>query len=328
MKKIVVSSLEEKAGKTVAIVAMSKLFEGSIGYMKPFGNKPVYEGKRLTDYDALLFKELFEIPHKANEMVLGVHYSRIMAYKNIEEEFKKRYKELSKNKDAFIIEGGETIWKGTYKRLDAISIASKINGEIVFVIQGDKFERMDKACYIKLLKSKRIKGVIINKLKRKESVEEIENMGIPVIGTIPEIKKLNNIKVEYIAEKLSGKVVAGEEGMDNYVENIFIAALSAPDIKRHPDYKKKNKLIITGGDRSDVITACIEKNTSAIVLTNNIIPSSNILAKADKEGIPIISVRPDTYTVAKHIENMPKPIMASEKEKIKEIWKKASMENF
>ncbi|MCD6512896.1 MAG: phosphotransacetylase family protein [Thermoplasmata archaeon] len=326
MRKIVVSSLEEKAGKTVAIAAMSKLFDGKIGYMKPFGNKPVYDGKRLTDYDALLFKELFDLPYTAQEMVLGVHYSRIMAYKNIEEEFRNRYKKLSKGRDIFIVEGGETIWKGTYKKLDAISIASKINGEIVFVIQGDKFERMDKASYIKLLKSRRIKGVIINRVKRKEMVDEIEEMGIPVLGIIPEIKKLNTMRVDYIAEKLSGRIVAGEKGLNKYVENIFIAALAAPDIKRHPDYKKKNKLIITGGDRSDVITACIEKNTSAIVLTNNIIPSSNILAKADREGIPIISVRPDTYTVAKHIENMPKPIMASEKEKIREIQKKARIE--
>ena len=107
---------------------------------------------------------------------------------------------------------------------------------------------------------------------------------------------------------------------------MFIAALSASQIKRHPDFRKKNKLIITGGDRSDAIAACIEENTSAIILTNNIIPSSNILAKADKAGIPLISVRPDTYTIASRVEKLPRPIMADEEEKLKEIQKMAKVD--
>ena len=143
------------------------------------------------------------------------------------------------------------------------------------------------------------------------------------MGYLPEIKKLKAVKVSYIAEKLFAKVVAGENGLDNYVENVFIAALSAPEIKRHPDFKKKNKLIITGGDRADVIMACVENGTSGIILTNNIVPSANILARANEKGIPLLSVRPDTYTVAKLVENIQPVILPEEKDKLDEIEKGA-----
>jgi len=107
------------------------------------------------------------------------------------------------------------------------------------------------------------------------------------------------------------------------VENIFIAALSASEIKRHPDFGKENKLIITGGDRSDVIAACLDKKTSAIVLTNNIVPSAPLIARANEMNIPLISVRADTFTTAKMVEGIKPVIMPEEKEKLQHIEKEA-----
>lgn len=327
MKNIIISSLDEKSGKTVVAYAIAKLAKRKIAYMKPIGNNVIYKDKKVLDYDAMLFNDIFKICNNAEELCMGMHHSKILHfYKDIMQEFVRRYEKIGKGKDLFIIEGGEFFWKGASINLDAFSICREIPSEIIFVVSGEYHEIMDEIYYIKRMKELPVKGIILNSTSSentKKFVEEIDKAGIKFLGYIPHIKKLKAMKIKYIVEKMAGNIVAGEGGMEKYAENFFIAALSASEIKRHPDFKKENKLIITGGDRSDVITACIEEKTSGIILTNNIIPSSSILAKANEMDIPIISVRLDTYTVAKFVENIQPVILPDEKEKLEEIEKMA-----
>lgn len=321
MKKIVIASLNKNAGKTTVALAIALKSKARIGYMKPFGDNPYYKEKKLSDYDAFLFKELFGIENAVEEFCIGLHHSKIAHfYENIEDELLKRYEALSKGKEMFIIESNEYIWRGASIKLDAFSISEILDANLIFVLNGDYHEIMDKVHHISRMK--RDAGIILNMVKKEDAEkikEKAEEMGLDYFGYIPYIEKLKAIKVKYVAEKLFAKVIAGEDGLDKYIENIFIAALSAPEIKRHPDFKKRNKLIITGGDRSDVIAACIENGTSCIILTNNIIPSANIIAKANEKEIPLLSLRPDTYTVAKLVENIQPVILPDEKEKIEEI---------
>ena len=320
MKNICVASLEAGEGKTTAAISIA--LNKKAGYMKPLGDNPAYIGKKVIDYDALLFSKLLGIPEE--KISLGMLHSKITrSYKDIIKETKKRYEEMAEGKEIFIFEGGENIWKGSSIGLDMKNICQEFDAAPVFVITGEENEIMDKIKFASSWGG----YVILNKSKEYEQAKEYaEENGLKFAGYIPEIRKLRMTKVSYIVEKLNGKVVAGNDGIEKYFEGVFIAALSASQIKRHPDFKKKNKLIITGGDRSDAIAACIEENTSAIILTNNIIPSSNILAKADKAAIPLISVRPDTYTIASRIEKISRPILADEDEKIDEIRKKAQVE--
>ena len=62
--------------------------------------------------------------------------------------------------------------------------------------------------------------------------------------------------------------------------------------------------MITGGDRTDMILASLESDTSGIILTNNILPPSNIIYKATERNIPLLMVLSDTYQTAKQIENL------------------------
>jgi len=330
MKSIVIAAMDEKSGKTTVAYAIAKLTNKKIGYMKPIGDNVLYKEKKVLDYDAILFKEIFGMKEDAEQLCLGIHHSKILHfYEEPLNEFKKRYERFAEDKELFIIEGGEFLWKGASLGLDAVSISKEINAPIIFVISGDHYEMLDEIEYIKRYKERmNIKGIVLNKVTEEDAEKlqkSIENFGIDYFGYIPPIKRLKAMKVGYIAEKLFAKVVAGEDGLDKYVENVFIAALSAPEIRRHPDFKKENKLIITGGDRSDVIAACIEDGTSGIILTNNIVPSANILAKANEKAIPLLSMRPDTYTVAKLVENIQPVLLPDEKEKLEMIEKMAKI---
>ena len=64
MKKIVVASTHKEAGKTSLIIGLSKILEGkglSIGYMKPIGDRLLYQNKRLWDFDAALVTNVLNL---------------------------------------------------------------------------------------------------------------------------------------------------------------------------------------------------------------------------------------------------------------------------
>ena len=62
MKKIIVASTHEEAGKTSLIIGMIKVLaekQKKSGYMKPLGDRLLYRKKRLWDYDSALVTNIF-----------------------------------------------------------------------------------------------------------------------------------------------------------------------------------------------------------------------------------------------------------------------------
>jgi len=108
--------------------------------------------------------------------------------------------------------------------------------------------------------------------------------------------------------------------------NIFVGAMSADEARRHPSFGKAKKLVITSGDRSDMILASIEGDTAGMVLTNNISPPSAIIAKATQMGVPLLLVPDDTYQVAKQIDGAQYLLKRDETDKI-ELLEKLVREN-
>jgi hypothetical protein len=80
--------------------------------------------------------------------------------------------------------------------------------------------------------------------------------------------------------------------------------MSVSAAKANPIFYQENKVIITSGDRSDMILAAMENNTAAIILTNNILPPDDIISKATELQIPLLLVTSDTYSVARQIDLM------------------------
>jgi BioD-like phosphotransacetylase family protein len=64
-----------------------------------------------------------------------------------------------------------------------------------------------------------------------------------------------------------------------------------------------------------MIMAALESDTSCIVLTNNIVPDSNIIARASEADIPLLLVTEDTYQSAKQIETIEAAVTTYDTEK-------------
>ena len=327
MNKIVVISVMPKAGKTTVALGIALRMDGTIGYMKPLGDNQIYKKKRLIDYDAALFKETFDIADPIENFTLGFHHSKIIhAFPQLTQELKTRFDSLAADKDFFIVEGSDDLVHGRSLGLDSLSLAKKLEAGVVLVLSGDAYDMMDSLAMAKTLmpfSNVTILGAVIDKV-REENIEKILTMleveSVPFLGTMPYLPVLDLMCVRYVADKLFARVIAGGGGVEKSIKNVMIAALSANQMIRHPDFKKENKLIITGGDRTDVIAASLaDSNTSCVILTNDIIPPSNILAKADKNKIPLLSIRSDTFSTAKKVEDIESIILPSETQKIEAI---------
>ena len=315
MNTLIVASLRSSTGKTNFIVGLTEALQKKIGYMKPFGDRLLYSKKRLWDYDAALMTGLYAMKEHPDDISLGFDHSKLR-FMYTEETIKAKVVELAETisvgRDLLIVEAGKSISYGTSVHLDALSLAHYLNGKVLFVISGDDDTILDDIMFVKRsvdMKEIQVAGIIVNKVHNVDDFKEtylpeIRQTGLNVLGVLPHQSELTYFSLRYLADKLFAKVLTAEANLGRRVKNIFIGAMSGNVAVQKPLIKKEDKLIITGGDRSDMILAALNYNAAGIILTNNILPPSNIIAKAEECGTPMLLVTPDTYQVARQIDRM------------------------
>jgi len=176
------------------------------------------------------------------------------------------------------------------------------------------------------------RGVIINKVRNVEDFKNVylpilQKAGVNILGIIPYREELTFFSMEYLSQYLLARVVAGEEWLNRRISNIFVGASSVDSAYSDILFHKENKLVVTSGDRSDMLLASFEdKCTAAVILTNNILPPQNILAKADEKKIPVLLVPIGVYETAKQIESLT-PLITSKNTDEIELMGKLVKEN-
>ena len=231
---------------------------------------------------------------------------------------------IGKDKELLFIEGGRDLSYGISVYLDTLSLAKYPGSRLVMVISGEEDTILDDILFLKKhvdFAGVNLSGVIINKVQNLDDFQNthlpvIQKLGVRVLGVIPYQSDLTYFSVYYLADRLFAKVITGEGGLKKVIKNIVIGAWSANVFLQNPLFKKENKLVITGGDRTDMILAALEGDTSGIILTNNILPPSNIISKASEKNIPLLMVFSDTYQTAKQIESLEPLLTREDTEKV------------
>lgn len=314
MKNLIIGSVCEGAGKTSFIVGLARAAGQKFGYLKPFGDRLIYRKKRLWDYDAAVITNIFGLEQSSEEMTIGFEHAKLRYMYDAagtRSKLLEMVRYVGNNNQLLLVEGGKDLTYGSSVHLDTLSLARHLDARLLIVVSGDEGKILDDVTFLK--KSVDTSGidysVIINKVTNLEDyrnthLRDIKDMGIDVLGVIPCEQELSYVSVSYIAERLQARVIAGEGGLGQRVKHVFVGAMSGDAAVRLPLFKKENKLAITSGDRSDMIVAALESNTAAVVLTNNVIPAQNLIAKASGKNIPLLLVPFDTFQAAKQIDDM------------------------
>jgi uncharacterized protein len=327
MNKWVIASMRKSAGKTSVIVGIAAALNKKMAYIKPFGERMLYRKKRLWDYDSALITNLFGLKEDPVDMSIGFDHSKLR-YMYDQEGTEKKLLEtvanIGKDKGILFIEGGRDLSYGMSIYLDTLSLAKYTGSRLVMVISGEEDTILDDILFLKKhvdLAGVNLSGVIVNKVQNLEDFQTthlpvIQKLGVRVLGVIPYQSDLTFFSVYYLADRLFAKVITGEGGLKKVIKNIVIGAWSANIFLQNPLFKKENKLVITGGDRTDMILAALEGDTSGIILTNNILPPSNIISRASEKNIPLLMVFSDTYQTAKQIESLEPLLTREDTEKV------------
>ena len=331
MKKIVVASCHEESGKTSIIIGLAKALEEkniSCGYMKPFGDRLLYRKKRLWDFDAALVVNTLGLKANAEDITIGFDHSKLRFMydeQSTKEKLIEVCEKVSQDKDIVFIEGGRDLAFGHSVYLDPLTMARTLDAGLILILSGDSNAIMDDIMFLKkclLSTDINVIGVIVNQVKDIEEFKELhmgtfEELKVPGLGIIPFERTLQQFTLDYLYQTLFAKIIAGEGGLSNVVNHIFVGAMSASQVVTKPLWKIENKLIITPGDRTDMITAALDSSTAGIILTNNLLPDDPIIhSKADSKNIPILLVTQDTFATAKLIDDMEILFTKDEVEKI------------
>jgi len=323
MKNLIIGSMDPNSGKTSLIIGLARASGKSFGYMKPLGDRLVYRKKRVWDYDAALMTNIFKLDQEPENMTVGFEHLKLR-FKYDEDGARNRVLEMAKQvgdgRDILYVEGGKNIEFGISFYLNVLSLSRYLDGKLVMVVGGDENYIVDNVIFIRKhlsLSNINFGGVIINKVRnvddfRNVYVPLIQKSGVNILGIIPFEEQLTFFSMEYLAQYLLARVVAGEQWVKRRISNIFVGAASVESVYTDARFHRSDKLMITSGDRSDMLLASFEdKCTSAVVITNNILPPQNILAKAEEKQIPVLLVPYGVYETAKQIEALTPLITSS-----------------
>lgn len=330
MNTLIVGSTDKGAGKTSVIVGLAGALGKSLGYMKPLGDRLLYRKKRLWDYDSALMTNVFGLKENPEDMTLGFEHSKLR-YMYDEEGTRGRLLEMASNagkgKELLFVECGQDLKYGSSLYLDAISVTRYLGGRLLLIASGDAGKVGDDVAFV--LKHVNMAdidfaGVIVNQVHNLEdfkdtALADMRAMGVKVLGAIPYEAELSYLTIGHLADRLLAKIVAGERGVNRRVKNVLVGAMSTNAAIRSSLFKKEGKLIITGGDRSDMILASLESDTAGIILTNNILPPARIISEASEREIPLLLVPVDTYETAMQVDKMEPLLAQGDAEKI-DLW--------
>jgi len=338
MKSLIVGSMDGNAGKTSLIIGLAKATGKSFGYIKPLGDRLVYRKKRVWDYDAALLTNIFGMTQSPEDITVGFEHLK-MRFKYDEEGTKNRVLamagDVSRSRGMLFVEGGRDIEFGISFNLDVLSLARYLGDSLVILVGGEENYIVDNVIFIKKFLNFAgidFRGVIINKVRNVDDfkivyVPMMQKAGINILGIIPFQEELTFFSMDYLSQYLLSKVVAGKDGLNRRVNNVFVGAASVDSAYADAKFHKENKLVVTSGDRSDMLLASFDDMcTAAVVITNNIQPPQNILDKADEKNIPVLMVPIGVYETAKQIESLTPLITAKDTKEI-DIMKKLIEEN-
>lgn len=317
-------------GKTLLALglALNLIEKGyKVGYIKPIGRTPVKRGKDVYDEDAVFIKEVLSLPDP-----LGVISPFVSTYETQSLLFEERLGDVKKritdalksqaDKDFVLIGGAGNLFEGAVLDINALSLLKELNGHALMVESWRGDISMDTLLGGYRLLGKNFTGGILNKVPtnsmahvRDDVRPFLEKKGVRVLGVFQKDSVLESITVRQLVEALNGTVLCCEDRLDESVEHFSVGAMDVDSALRY-FRRTPNKAVITGAHRSDIQLAAMETSTKCIILTGGLHTNEVVLGKAQSLGIPIISVKDDTFTTIEKIDSVSGKTRIREKGKI------------
>ena len=337
-KGIYVATIEPNSGKSVVVLGLMRMLLGKtakVGYFRPI-IEDTENGEMDNHINTVI--SYFEI---------DINYKKTFAFTRNEvldlynkgksgdviDEIIKKYKYLEERFDFVLVEGTDFSHENSSLELDINILISKNLGlPVIIVSQGDNKNSNEIVDNVQLAHDTFKEEVdVLSIMTNKVSTENISSLKQLLshrlkngtdITVIPKIKSLANPTIKEIIKTLDGTLLFGKDMVNNQSENFSVGAMQ---LRNYLTHLKENALVITPGDRADIILGALQANlsknypkVSGIILTGGLTPEEPILKLIEglSSVVPIISVKEGTFHITNTIGKIKSKIYAENTEKI------------
>ncbi|OAB29798.1 phosphate acetyltransferase [Flavobacterium fryxellicola] len=338
-KAIYIATSEQNSGKSIITLGLMSMLIGKtakVGYFRPI-IEDIEEGGFDNHIETVIGHFGLDI---AFDDAFAITKSKLIKKKNkgkigeVLDLIIEKYKKLEERFDFVLVEGTGFSGEGTVIELDMNVLIAKNLGIPTIIVGsgvGKTLEELLDSLYLAYdsfkVKDVEVLAVIANKVQH-ENIALVTNglrKSLPegvLVNAIPLIHNLNNPTVQEIVKELDAKVLFGAAHLNNQTGNFSVGAMQLCNYLLH---LKENSLVITPGDRADIILGALQANESlnyptisGIVLTGNILPEPSILKLIEGLStiVPIIAVEEGTYFITNKIGSIKSKIYANNKQKI------------
>ena len=338
-KAIYIATTEAHSGKSLISLGLMRMLLGKtakVGYFRPIIND--YEGNKKDNHiDTICSYFNLDTPY---EDCFAFKRSEVIAKKNagkgneIIDFIIDKYKKLESKYDFILIEGSDFSGENAIIEFDInILIAKNLGVPVIIVGSGSNKTIEDFIASIQLTyngfskENVNILAVIANKIDL-ENIELVNDSiklitkKSTIVNVIPKVYDLDYPTVNEISEGLKAKVLFGEKYINNQVASFGVGAMQ---LRNYLTHLKDKNLVITPGDRADIILGVLQANqsdnyptVSGIVLTGGIIPDQSILDLIEglNDVVPILSVKQGTFAVTNLVGSIKSKIFKNNRSKI------------
>lgn len=339
-KAIYIATTEPNSGKSIISLGLMQLLLGKaakVSYFRPIIDDFEPGG---TDNHINTITNYFNLDISFEDAYAFTR-SQVIRMKNEDHDDEiiskiiEKYKAIEEQSDFVLVEGTNFSGEGAIIEFDINVVIAKNLGIPAIILASGVGKTMEalvgnlQIAYDSFDdKGVQVLATIANKVQPENVALVVEGLKkqIPpsvLVAAIPLNPILANPSLKEINEILNGRVLFGKDYINNRVDGFSVGAMQ---LRNYLNHIKQNGLVITPGDRADIILGALQANISTnypnisgIVLTGGLLPEEAIwkLIEGLAEVVPIISVEGGTYSIASSIGAINSQMYAENTEKIK-----------
>jgi phosphate acetyltransferase len=316
-RSVYVTALEPGTGKSAVVLGLVELLSrraGRIGFFRP-----LIASEQVTDPDIALIRKRYQLPqtYAQSYTATGDDLHTLRSHDEYDVLFKRilsGYRDLAAGVDAVVVAG--TDYSQASRAVEAdlnIDIANHLDCGVLLVVggRGRNAEEVIDAVRLALTtlieRGCTVLGTVCNRVdpevadEVRRQLAEVDGVGAGFV--LPELPMLAAPTVAEVAEALSARYLQPAEGTARReVARVIVGAMSLPSFLERVG---QDDLLITPGDRADLIAGCLAAHLSGtypsiagMVLTGGLVSESirRLIDGFGGAGVPVIEVDTDTYT--------------------------------
>jgi BioD-like phosphotransacetylase family protein len=342
-KRVFLAATGQNRGKTTTSLGLLAAIRDRglrLGFVKPVGQRYLVVDGTRADEDAVLMRSVFSLPDELNDMspvTLPRHFTTDFIMGRVDEDLAAEVTaacdRVATDRDVVVIEGTGHAGVGAVVGLSNARAAAILGAPVIIVSEGGVGRPIDEIVLNHALFASAgvdVLGAVVNKVDTESHPQLPEILdrglaqhGVQLLGCIPYSEFLANPSLELIATHLDGELLAGEATPGSTIGWVAIGAMQA---EHAVELLRDRTLLITPGDRDDLVRAAIEINRSGsvprvigIILTGGFRPRDSVLKELRDAGIFAYLVRTDTYRTAQAVDEILVKTHAADVEKIDTI---------